>query len=815
MPQDWTAIKQLDFSGGVNWMDDPADLMETELADARNVRLTTKKTVEQRLGYTQYNSTTIGASVEVKSLFHFLDYSGAWLPICQGGNNLYRGTPAFTGTGTDCWTTATPIHTGSASTVPGFLDAMWGKLIYTNGVNVPQIWEGTYGKCYGFRRTVGNGATYYDYSTEVADEDTATYATIGALDTVANGDWILVQSRVPKLTGFKVVMTTSVNTTASSTVAVHYWDGANWAAVSGLNDTTDVVATKTLSGSGDITFTEATTTIARFVDDKDGTLHDTGTYGYWWRISVDVALSATVQISGLYLYYNIQALPNLWNMKLLKPDGFKKATGNADPDNAATVFTDYTQYVTDNALSTVATLGALATSTGYFYVLSYRKFRGIRVTMSVTNVNTTAASTLTADYWNGAAWTALTIVDGTSANSITLAQTGDITWTWPASEKRRLDVDPDLKHIIRFTSGTIMSANVDIAEVDILEQIDALRPHQSLIFHKNRLFLANRADVKNYLFYSEQFLPDVFTGADAGYIGLPSGKPITALCRFYNELFIATPDEIYILEGYTPQTFGLLKINTGGIGVTSPHSVVAVGKYIYFMHSTGFYRFDGIGVVLISTKIQKLFDPTDTTNMIPDARLDDIPGCFDRVENCVKWAVSRGSAATTNNLLAIFDVNYESWWFDDVVAASLLTSTDANYRDILYHGDYVGKVHHDHNGTSDNGTATSAYLTTRGFTMPQTPGVLFMFKGTRVKMDVQSAGSLTVTYAASGATSFTALGTMDMTNSGYNYTWGELYEPLLGTSMQLKFAQATKDYSFKLSELEAWVVPIRDFGIQL
>jgi hypothetical protein len=174
-----------------------------------------------------------------------------------------------------------------------------------------------------------------------------------------------------------------------------------------------------------------------------------------------------------------------------------------------------------------------------------------------------------------------------------------------------------------------------------------------------------------------------------------------------------------------------------------------------------------------------------------------------------------GSAATTNNLLAVFDVNYESWWFDDVVAASIINTTDANYRDIIYHGDYTGRVHHDHNGTSDNGAAISAYLSTRGLALPQAPGTLSMFKGTRAKMKAESSGSVTVSYALSGATSFTSLGTMSMVNSGFNYVWGELYEPLVSTSVVLKYAQATKDLTFTLSEVEAWFSPIRDFGVAL
>jgi hypothetical protein len=115
MPEGWTPIRQTDFSGGINIVDDPADLTEQEISDSRNVRLTTRKTIEQRLGYTQFNSSAIGA-VEVKALHHFLDYSGAFVPIAQAGNNLYKGSAAWTGTGS--WSS---IHTGDCTHNPSLL----------------------------------------------------------------------------------------------------------------------------------------------------------------------------------------------------------------------------------------------------------------------------------------------------------------------------------------------------------------------------------------------------------------------------------------------------------------------------------------------------------------------------------------------------------------------------------------------------------------------------------------------------------------------------------------------------------------------
>ncbi len=161
----------------------------------------------------------------------------------------------------------------------------------------------------------------------------------------------------------------------------------------------------------------------------------------------------------------------------------------------------------------------------------------------------------------------------------------------------------------------------------------------------------------------------------------------------------------------------------------------------------------------------------------------------------------------------IFDVEHEGWWYDNIVAASLMKTESSTYQDIFYHGDYTGKVHRDYNGTSDNGTAISASFTTRGYQSSECLGWLSIFRGVRAKVKVKSAGSLTVTYGASGATSLSSLSTMAMTNSGYNYIHQEIYEPIVGTSFQLKFLQATKDYSFTVHQVEVFITPTRFVGV--
>jgi hypothetical protein len=96
-----------------------------------------------------------------------------------------------------------------------------------------------------------------------------------------------------------------------------------------------------------------------------------------------------------------------------------------------TVFTDYSAAATDNNPNTVVDLTALggAASADYLYVGANYPFEGCYVEMGT--LNTTATSGFdTAEYYNGAAWVALTLVDLTfrSIPNCSLARSGYLGW---------------------------------------------------------------------------------------------------------------------------------------------------------------------------------------------------------------------------------------------------------------------------------------------------------------------------------------------------------------------------------------------------
>ncbi len=68
-------------------------------------------------------------------------------------------------------------------------------------------------------------------------------------------------------------------------------------------------------------------------------------------------------------------------------------------------------------------------ATQYCFIGSDQPFNKVSFTVTVANI---IVSTMTAQYWNGSAWTTVAITDGTKVVNTTLGVTGDVTFTQPS-----------------------------------------------------------------------------------------------------------------------------------------------------------------------------------------------------------------------------------------------------------------------------------------------------------------------------------------------------------------------------------------------
>jgi hypothetical protein len=92
--------------------------------------------------------------------------------------------------------------------------------------------------------------------------------------------------------------------------------------------------------------------------------------------------------------------------------------------------TDYSSEAQDADAATDVTLSSLDTFANgdAVYIGSHLPFRGVLCDVDAANGT---ASVLSADYWDGNSWEALTVTDGTASGGATFAVDGAITWTMP------------------------------------------------------------------------------------------------------------------------------------------------------------------------------------------------------------------------------------------------------------------------------------------------------------------------------------------------------------------------------------------------
>lgn len=142
------------------------------------------------------------------------------------------------------------------------------------------------------RKTTDNGVTYTDYTSAVGDDGSGTYADLSALDTVANGDWLVVGSD-GEFRKILIVMDASVNTNAS-TMTVSYWNGTAWRPVLNFTDGTT---------AGGKTFAQGGTVLWDFPSDwASSTIN--AVEAFYVRISVSAVLSAAVHVTEVRLSAN-------------------------------------------------------------------------------------------------------------------------------------------------------------------------------------------------------------------------------------------------------------------------------------------------------------------------------------------------------------------------------------------------------------------------------------------------------------------------------------------------------------------------------
>jgi hypothetical protein len=155
--------------------------------------------------------------------------------------------------------------------------------------------------------TTNIGVNFTDGSAAVIDNSSSgasNYMDVSSLDTIANGDYILIGGPCPFMGAAIDMNTTNSN---AATLAVTYWNGA-WTAVGNATDGT-ASGGATLGADGQVTWdlpTDWTAATVATVSGAAATGAPAGSH-YWVRLGVSAALDATCTITEVDLLMPMRA----------------------------------------------------------------------------------------------------------------------------------------------------------------------------------------------------------------------------------------------------------------------------------------------------------------------------------------------------------------------------------------------------------------------------------------------------------------------------------------------------------------------------
>ncbi len=184
---------------------------------------------------------------------------------------------------------------------------------------------------------------------------------------------------------------------------------------------------------------------------------------------------------------------------------------------------------------------------------------------------------------------------------------------------------------------------------------------------RNYLFLAGNPTYIDWIYFSNNLAPTLFTSTDIIKVNTGDGQRILKLESFkLNELIVYKERSIYVLDitGTTPLTDWTLQPISKSIGLAAPRSVVSVNNDQWFLSSEPFAvrslvrsTYDKILVEILSKSIQDLFDGTGdvTINKTYISK-----ACAVLYDNKYFLAVPVGNS-TYNNYVVVYDFITNSW----------------------------------------------------------------------------------------------------------------------------------------------------------
>ena len=741
----------------------PATLLPPgSISDGLNVR---KVTIgggwKPRKGCTVHNTTAVvtGGSAPTSSILSLHQYTHPRnadyhfiAQVVASDAHLYDATNDPPASGT---TFGSSLTSGVSLTVPGFSTVVDEHFYYADGSGPPTVYGGTFPFCSGFvcHFDISNDDTpdtYADFTREVTDDrGTETYAMLRA--DVHDVYYVCSPERA---SGAKITIPYAQRNQEASVLTVESWQAGAWNSRTGdaaWNDGTDDPAGDTHGQTGTVVWTLQSADTMRVIG---------GIMGYWYKFSFSAVLTAGVRINKCQVVFAAQDMTNKWSGVYEYPAAVRFF------DASAGEYIDNTGKVLNESTSQYMQIGEMVTDVDIIYMKTIEPATGFGFGVVADYTQAEASKVDLLEVWTGISWTAVTagIIDETLdvALDSSFAQTGVIWFNAAAvtAKRRTFDWDSIPGYWYRMSiSATLTDTDVRIFTVSTVPFPAALPAVMGVIEFKNRLFTWGDPEYPNRLRYSANGRGDCFSGSDSAYTdAFGNMEPITCALRFYNELIVWKENSVWLLEGYSPQTFGTLRI-ADTIGLASPKSaqVIETGypamktdeplSIAIWQDTDGVYVLDGRKPKKVSLPVDHYFN-TEFATAIAAASINNRQSFVDPLRNEYHLLLPT-SELVYNYIKAEW---YPPWERNvDLLCGISLRGTDNRY--YTYGADALATVYRLENDTTDKAeNAASPYYTdvaiahnikTRAIAQEKPQGIALTFSFRKLWVEAKAASDPT------------------------------------------------------------------------
>jgi hypothetical protein len=536
----------------------------------------------------------------------------------------------------------------------------------------------------------------------------------------------------------------------ASTANVSYPISTGWKNLT-ITDGTIGTATKTLSQTGSMTWTQPTDAIPKYMFDKNG---------FWVKISFSSAVDSEVEVSSVTYGSGFTSIQNVWDGAL------QDAVEAQFYKNSNTTYYIYG--------TTSITLGGM-TADDWLYFNSSDPIVGAFIDVAGTP-NTTASTTINAFQYlaPSGSWTTVgTYTDGTTG----LSKTGFVTF------KRQTGICPQQfnglgygSYWYRFSVDKTLSAscNIGIMVMPYYEISDFGVGLCNSTWKDKTVYTFDQDP--SYMYISAPDNPQVLSSINSAIFQAGDGRANKIVCMkpFYNELLICQEEKgasggcITLLQGTKPEDLGKINLSNfyGAMNSQSMEVIETIegGHNAFILSKRGIIVTDGktVGFVPNFEKIRNYFDPSSSTS-VRSGYESKMYLKYDSSYYVLKIGLVTGTSATENNTFLVYDILTKEFSTDTYAnnfACECECDSASGNAPItqLAGGQADGFIYVLNNGDNDVSTAVDSFITIEF----NSTGAIIRDEEMIIRVKTQTTGDMVMTPYYNGVEQTTITKTLSL-----------------------------------------------------